>query len=269
MWIHWSPTVSPHIRPRALRDTVLTGYCRYWDYTLDSGASIYAAVVFNPVTGFGGNGAYELYPGKPSPALPGGGCIQDGPFVDWNITVPAGPYTGAGELDPPRCIKRDISAAVANLWLQPDNETYVMQADDFADFTVRLEGVSQAFHEMGMHSGGHGVVGGDNSVPATANTDPLFWLHHANIDRIWAEWQNKSIAKLWSTGGSLQPRVSGTYDGPFIPGDAHLGYEINLGELGGPSHHLNIGQLQWTRGKNIPYPGGAISKLGVLCYEYQ
>jgi hypothetical protein len=22
-------------------------------------------------------------------------------------------------------------------------------------------------------------------------TDPLFWLHHANVDRIWGEWQTK------------------------------------------------------------------------------
>ncbi len=24
---------------------------------------------------------------------------------------------------------------------------------------------------------------------ATAARDPIFWLHHANVDRIWAEWQ--------------------------------------------------------------------------------
>ena len=23
----------------------------------------------------------------------------------------------------------------------------------------------------------------------TAPTDPVFWMHHAEIDRIWAEWQ--------------------------------------------------------------------------------
>jgi tyrosinase len=26
-------------------------------------------------------------------------------------------------------------------------------------------------------------------VSSASPGDPLFWLHHANIDRIWAEWQ--------------------------------------------------------------------------------
>jgi tyrosinase len=56
----------------------------------------------------------------------------------------------------------------------------------FAPFQLALER---------MHGGVHIAVGGDN--PATSGqmagsnspADPLFWLHHANIDRIWAKWQ--------------------------------------------------------------------------------
>jgi tyrosinase len=41
----------------------------------------------------------------------------------------------------------------------------------------------------GIHNSGHVWVGGSmGSVPA-APADPVFWMHHCEIDRIWAEWQ--------------------------------------------------------------------------------
>lgn len=43
--------------------------------------------------------------------------------------------------------------------------------------------------ESGPHGTMHMWVGGQMaSVPNSVN-DPVFWLHHANIDRIWAQWQ--------------------------------------------------------------------------------
>lgn len=45
--------------------------------------------------------------------------------------------------------------------------------------------------EQTPHNIVHGLVGGDDgwmSNPLTAAADPIFWLHHANIDRIWFEW---------------------------------------------------------------------------------
>jgi len=41
------------------------------------------------------------------------------------------------------------------------------------------------------HNNVHGIVGGDNgnmSRVAVAALDPIFWLHHGNVDRIWSEW---------------------------------------------------------------------------------
>ena len=43
---------------------------------------------------------------------------------------------------------------------------------------------------FGLHGNVHGLVGtGSNmgSVP-TAGQDPIFWMHHCNIDRLWASW---------------------------------------------------------------------------------
>jgi tyrosinase len=50
----------------------------------------------------------------------------------------------------------------------------------FTQFQRRLE--------LGPHAEVHIAIGGTmNSGSSPA--DPLFWLHHANIDRIWAAWQ--------------------------------------------------------------------------------
>lgn len=42
--------------------------------------------------------------------------------------------------------------------------------------------------ELGAHNAGHLAVGGTMAT-SSSPADPLFWLHHANIDRLWAEWQ--------------------------------------------------------------------------------
>lgn len=50
----------------------------------------------------------------------------------------------------------------------------------FTDFTTELEL---------LHNEVHSWVGGTMVDIRTSPADPLFWLHHANIDRIWLSWQ--------------------------------------------------------------------------------
>jgi tyrosinase len=38
----------------------------------------------------------------------------------------------------------------------------------------------------------HDDIGGLMSDPDTAALDPIFWLHHANIDRLWAVWTHRN-----------------------------------------------------------------------------
>lgn len=54
-----------------------------------------------------------------------------------------------------------------------------------------------------LHGSVHIAVGGPSSDPAEQGTmatasspaDPLFWLHHANIDRLWAAWETAHAGK--------------------------------------------------------------------------
>ncbi|MDH5540335.1 MAG: tyrosinase family protein [Rhizobacter sp.] len=41
----------------------------------------------------------------------------------------------------------------------------------------------------GIHNSGHVWVGGSMGGILTAPCDPVFWMHHAEIDRIWSVWQ--------------------------------------------------------------------------------
>ena len=56
---------------------------------------------------------------------------------------------------------------------------------DFRDFSEQLEDV---------HDGIHGWVGGTMGIIAWAAYDPIFWSHHAMIDRLWAIWQVRHAA---------------------------------------------------------------------------
>jgi tyrosinase len=54
------------------------------------------------------------------------------------------------------------------------------------------------------HGQVHGVVGGDSGLMSrfeTAALDPIFWLHHANIDRLWEVWIKLYGADALPDGG--------------------------------------------------------------------
>ncbi|MCS3732852.1 tyrosinase family protein [Mucilaginibacter dorajii] len=93
--------------------------------------------------------------------------------------------------------------------------------------------------EDNPHNAVHGMVGGENAnnqsgimgVPNTAALDPVFYLHHANIDRMWAAWnetgKNKNPADAsWLAGPSAHgnPRFVMPLDSKgtpwyYTPGD--------------------------------------------------
>jgi tyrosinase len=54
---------------------------------------------------------------------------------------------------------------------------------DWNDFTEALEDI---------HDNVHGWVSGDMGVVGTAGFDPIFWSHHAMIDRLWWLWQARN-----------------------------------------------------------------------------
>ena len=56
---------------------------------------------------------------------------------------------------------------------------------DYTSFTSALEQV---------HNDVHNYVGGTMADISVSPADPLFWMHHANIDRLWDAWQQTHAA---------------------------------------------------------------------------
>jgi tyrosinase len=91
-------------------------------------------------------------------------------------------------------------------------------------------GVDTGFSHSGRVHGGiesqphdfvHGLVGGGDpqtglpglmSDPDTAGLDPIFWLHHANIDRLWAVWRENPAT-------DVDPSDANWLDGPEAVGE--------------------------------------------------
>lgn len=70
-------------------------------------------------------------------------------------------------------------------FLEPDMGVYDFPDYDAASrgFRNRLEG----FRGPGLHNQVHRWVGGDMG-PASSPNDPVFFLHHCNVDRVWESW---------------------------------------------------------------------------------
>lgn len=75
-----------------------------------------------------------------------------------------------------------VTRSIAGGALLPDNAAVVtvLANATFNGFGGNVEGI---------HNSGHVWVGGSMLGFATAPADPIFWMHHAEIDRIWSQWQ--------------------------------------------------------------------------------
>ncbi|MBA2520302.1 MAG: tyrosinase family protein, partial [Chloroflexia bacterium] len=75
----------------------------------------------------------------------------------------------------------------------------VLFADAFAFTNFSAADLSLSFSgeiEATPHGGVHVLVGGDTGLMRffeTAGRDPIFWLHHANLDRLWQRWLDPAV----------------------------------------------------------------------------
>ncbi|KAK1513109.1 hypothetical protein CTAM01_00505 [Colletotrichum tamarilloi] len=185
----------------------------YWDWSKTAITGLETSPIFDgSETSMSGNG--DFVPGRepirlggqnglPIIELPvgtGGGCVNSGPFK--NMTVNLGPAAldlpgGISEANPngpltynPRCLKRDLTTEVnllyANVTAVLSN---ILQPQNVYDFQMQMQGVPGSGN-IGIHGGGHYSLGGDPGRDVfTSPGDPVFYLHHSMIDRVWWMWQ--------------------------------------------------------------------------------
>ncbi|HEX9668190.1 MAG TPA: tyrosinase family protein, partial [Thermoanaerobaculia bacterium] len=68
--------------------------------------------------------------------------------------------------------------------------------------------------EFQPHNVVHVAVGGSGwmSDPACAARDPIFWLHHANIDRLWQQWLNLEGGRANTTNNEWETQTFTFFD---------------------------------------------------------
>ncbi|KAM7201578.1 tyrosinase [Naviculisporaceae sp. PSN 640] len=243
---------------RMLRDECnYKGAQPYWDWTLDTPSSQFAqSPVFDPITGFGGNGPYvSSDPNNPFevPGRTGGGCVQDGPFAGINDLVHLGP--GDSTAYNPQCLKRDFSPYFAGRYLGMNQTLLTLSQGDFGWFNTLVEG-GPSFEASGVHGGGHYGVGGTLGQMGdlfVSPADPIFHLHHGNLDRLWWSWQKLNLtARLTDISG---PLVLMDYTNTYA-GNTTLATPLSVGISG---QDATVGDVMDI---------AACGDNGVLCYEY-
>jgi len=80
---------------------------------------------------------------------------------------------------------------------------------------------------MPLTRAGHYTIGGDPGGDFFASPgDPAFWLHHAQIDRIWWIWQNQDFKNRQNVISGLKSLIDPT------AGDGTLDDWLEMGVLG-------------------------------------
>ncbi|RKP09558.1 hypothetical protein THASP1DRAFT_14104, partial [Thamnocephalis sphaerospora] len=144
----------------------------YWDWTLDSQAPE-TSVVFKEDF-FGGNGK-----GKDN-------CVEDGPLAGWQMAYPK-----------PGCLKRkfDQGDKIGAFYSPEGIRRLLAENTEFSSFHLALEGIPHGRIHVG-------IDGHMNTMHAP--NDPLFFLHHAMVDKIWSDWQEKYPDKARSYAGKKE-----------------------------------------------------------------
>ena len=122
----------------------------------------------------------------------------------------------------PRCLTRDINLEWSKQTSRSDVE-YLLTCPDAKCLEQRADGweAQNSTSQNGryvrrgipqVHPAGHFSVGGLQNDPFASPGDPVFYLHHAQLDRVWAFWQAENPSKrTFEIGGTQTPFNSTTF----------------------------------------------------------
>lgn len=191
-WAHRRPAFLPWHREYlrryelALQEHDPNVTLPYWDWTVDNSAA--SSIWDADFMGGDGTGADSR--------------VETGAFAhaggNWDLTLGPGPnylqrafgqFPNVGSLPTPTQVDDCL-----------DQTPYDASPWDItvaASFRNRLEGWTGA---GSIHNRVHLWVGG-SMLPESSPNDPVFWLHHCNVDRLWAQWQREHPAETYHPQG--------------------------------------------------------------------
>lgn len=110
----------------------------------------------------------------------------------------------------------EFTDTTSPLYIANRHNTDVTNALSLAPFgptvTNFQRGLTNAFEtalETLPHNPVHNLIGGAMGVVTISPKDPIFWVHHGNIDRLWAAWTNAG------GGRTMPPRTDAYWKGSF------------------------------------------------------
>ncbi|KAI3339961.1 hypothetical protein F4824DRAFT_518066 [Ustulina deusta] len=182
------------------------GYQPYWNWFSHRDNLLESPLFDGSDTSMGGNGEFFKHNGSLIgggalwlPSGNGGGCVKSGPFKDMQVHMgPALPSmdnfvpVGGGSNDyNPHCLRRDMTSYVTKTWGTTANllnVTIGAASSTIRDFQQEIDG-SRFLENIGFHAMGHAAMAADGADLYTSPNDPVFYFHHAMLDRVWWLWQ--------------------------------------------------------------------------------
>ncbi|KAH7311246.1 hypothetical protein B0I35DRAFT_357532 [Stachybotrys elegans] len=197
-----------HLYHKQLQACGYTGPMVYWDWTLDT-KDVAGSDFWDPVNGVGGNGGDETEKTNDGREWK---CLVDGPFKDIR---PAYSNLVAAE----HCLSRDFfdgenrPGTMRASGYTPEVIADMNKLPDFESFEFRLENIP--------HGSIHSAVGGQmgDLGPSSSPNDPIFFMHHCQVDRLWTLWQQQNLEVRLKDYAGIRERLetpgsgNGTADG--------------------------------------------------------
>jgi tyrosinase len=125
-----------------------------------------------------------------------GSPVTDGPFTPdrYRVRLESASLVELRATD--RGLRRDLGGDVDVPALPTSDDVKAsVDADPYDDFPwdrgpVSMRNRLEGWRPFGMHNKVHVWVGGDMG-PASSPNDPVFYLNHCNVDRIWEAWMSR------------------------------------------------------------------------------
>ncbi|KAF8342262.1 Di-copper centre-containing protein [Cantharellus anzutake] len=179
------------------KDCHYTGYLPFWDWTLGDYHDIKHSYLFNtnPEVGFG------AFPGPKTNYT-----VTTGAFRNLIRGYPA-PHHVQRHYNLTPFAKQIFPFTFNNPNLQANTtqtpqewkKLVIGSTGNYTDFQYAVDGV----RAEGLHNAAHLSIGGDMANLSHSPNDPIFFLLHGQLDRLWAAWQAHSPHNKHAIGGGL------------------------------------------------------------------
>ncbi|KAJ4985270.1 FAD-binding domain-containing protein [Stagonosporopsis vannaccii] len=205
---------------KALREECnYAGYQPYWNWFSYQNDLKQSPVFDGSATSMSGDGSFVFHNGSVGgagaiflPSGKGGGCLQDGPFKGMIANLGPVSPTMRGQTKVngsltynPRCLKRDLTTSASSNWLTVKNFLNLTTGDASMSIKLFQDEFQGRFSDgfLGLHAAGHFSIGGDAGDIFSSPVDPVFFLHHAMVDRVYWLWQALHKEQAGTVAGTL------------------------------------------------------------------